>query len=66
MENEWNGFHSMNMEWMPIMGPQTRETHTHTHTQFITVQLSGSHWNYVSRYPEEFAKFKTNKKKMLK
>jgi glucan phosphoethanolaminetransferase (alkaline phosphatase superfamily) len=34
--------------------------------QFITVQLSGSHWNYASRYPEEFTKFNPTQKKMLK
>lgn len=34
--------------------------------QFITVQLSGSHWNYASRYPEEFAKFKPTQKKNAK
>lgn len=34
--------------------------------QFITVQLSGSHWNYASRYPEEFTKFNPMQKKMLK
>lgn len=31
--------------------------------QFITVQLSGSHWNYASRYPEEFTKFNPTQKK---
>ena len=25
--------------------------------KFLTVQLSGSHWNYAERYPEEFTKF---------
>jgi glucan phosphoethanolaminetransferase (alkaline phosphatase superfamily) len=25
--------------------------------KFLAVQLSGSHWNYAARYPEEFAKF---------
>ncbi len=34
--------------------------------QFITVQLSGSHWNYASRYPKEFTKFNPTQKKMLK
>ena len=34
--------------------------------QFITFQLSGSHWNYASRYPEEFTKFNPTQKKMLK
>jgi len=34
--------------------------------QFITVQLSGSHWNYASRYPEEFTKFNPTQKKNAK
>ncbi len=25
--------------------------------KFLTIQLSGSHWNYASRYPAEFKKF---------
>lgn len=34
--------------------------------KFITVQLSGSHWNYAERYPEEFTKFKPVQKKNAK
>jgi glucan phosphoethanolaminetransferase (alkaline phosphatase superfamily) len=34
--------------------------------QFITVQLSGSHWNYASRYPKEFTKFNPTQKKNAK
>ncbi|MFK7967618.1 MAG: phosphoethanolamine transferase [Rickettsiaceae bacterium] len=33
--------------------------------QFITAQMSGSHWNYVERYPEEFNKFLPVQKKNL-
>jgi glucan phosphoethanolaminetransferase (alkaline phosphatase superfamily) len=33
---------------------------------FITAQLSGSHWNYASRYPEEFTKFTPVQKKNAK
>ena len=32
--------------------------------QFITAQMSGSHWNYVERYPEEFNKFLPVQKKI--
>jgi len=28
-----------------------------TGKKFLAIQLSGSHWNYSSRYPEEFTKF---------
>jgi glucan phosphoethanolaminetransferase (alkaline phosphatase superfamily) len=31
--------------------------------QFITVHMSGSHWNYAERYPEEFAQFLPTQKK---
>ncbi len=34
--------------------------------KFITVQLSGSHWNYSERYPQEFTKFKPVQKKTAK
>lgn len=29
----------------------------HKGRKFLTIQITGSHWNYVRRYPEKFARF---------
>ena len=49
-----------------LMLPYVEKRLQHEGKKFITVQLSGSHWNYAERYPEEFTKFIPVQKKNAK
>jgi len=40
-----------------VMLPYIQNILTNTGKQFLVVHTSGSHWNYLSRYPENFQKF---------